>query len=275
MKRVADIERFRADPLGCFTIGRNWLHFCASAELWGVAFFGSPERADAEALCRSLAVELEPGVARHRSLVDTRQLERADTSAFTILQDFARQNLERSRQRVSHVALVRPTGIEGAVAAGFYTLIGEPFELAAFDDIARALDWLGESDGSSIVVELEGVIAAERGTSPFLSQIQSLLREHLAGANPERLCKALAVSKRTLQRRLQDAGTTFEKELQRARIAEAERRLLESDDPLTAVALDLGFASPQHFSRQFREVTGESPSDWRSREQRRKGRLAR
>jgi AraC-like DNA-binding protein len=44
-------------------------------------------------------------------------------------------------------------------------------------------------------------------------------------------------------------------------------RMLESNDPLTAIALDAGFASLQHFSAAFRKLTGASPSAWRAANQ--------
>ncbi len=265
MRRRIEIERFRRDPVGCFTLGRNWIHFCAHPQLWGVGFFGRPDRTDADALCRSLIVELSDGVPRHRSLVDARQLEHADTGAFAVLHEFARNNLERSRKSVSDVALLHPVGIEGAVAAGFYTAIGAPFRFAAFTDVKRAVEWLDDPLGESVVAEIEGVIAAARGTSPLITAIQAIVQERPANPDLDRICRSLGVSKRTLQRRLRDEGTTFQKELLRARVNLSERRLLDGTESLTALALDLGFASPQHFSRQFRQITGESPSDWRSR----------
>jgi AraC-like DNA-binding protein len=54
--------------------------------------------------------------------------------------------------------------------------------------------------------------------------------------------------------------------LSRVRLAEAERRLRETDEPVTAIALDVGFVSPQHFSTHFRRARGLSPSAWRARQ---------
>lgn len=47
------------------------------------------------------------------------------------------------------------------------------------------------------------------------------------------------------------------------RVEEAIRRLTQREDPLTSVALDLGFSSPGNFSRFFREHMGVSPSKFR------------
>jgi len=47
------------------------------------------------------------------------------------------------------------------------------------------------------------------------------------------------------------------------RVEEAVKRLVLRDEPLTSVALDLGFSSPGNFSRFFREHMGVTPSRFR------------
>lgn len=47
------------------------------------------------------------------------------------------------------------------------------------------------------------------------------------------------------------------------RVEEAVRRLVEHEQPLTSVAMDLGFSTPGNFSRFFREHMGVSPSRFR------------
>jgi len=77
--------------------------------------------------------------------------------------------------------------------------------------------------------------------------------------------KRLAMSARTMQRRLASEGLTF------ANIVDAVRReraeLLLSDVRLTAseVAFLLGFSEPAAFFRAFRRWTGQTPQQWRAR----------
>lgn len=49
------------------------------------------------------------------------------------------------------------------------------------------------------------------------------------------------------------------------RITEARRRLTETSDDITHVALDLGFASSQYFATVFRRRVGMTPGDYRKR----------
>jgi AraC-like DNA-binding protein len=58
-------------------------------------------------------------------------------------------------------------------------------------------------------------------------------------------------------------GETPKKYLLRQRIEEAARRLRDTDQAITRIALDLGFSSSQHFARAFRQLKGCSARDFR------------
>ncbi|WP_137135834.1 AraC family transcriptional regulator [Rhizobium sp. FKY42] len=49
------------------------------------------------------------------------------------------------------------------------------------------------------------------------------------------------------------------------RIREVCRLLQETDQPLTTIMLDAGFATKSNFNREFRRLMGMSPSEWRSK----------
>jgi AraC-like DNA-binding protein len=97
------------------------------------------------------------------------------------------------------------------------------------------------------VVRLRALLAGELHDKPFAT-----------------LARMLGVSGRTLRRRLRDAGTCFHAELKLARLRAARHQLVFTDIKIIALALELGFRSPQHFSTMFRRETGLAPSAWRA-----------
>lgn len=68
---------------------------------------------------------------------------------------------------------------------------------------------------------------------------------------------------RTLQRRLQESGTSFQRVLDKARHSMARYYLSNSVLELNEAAFLLGFAYPNSFGRAFHNWGGMPPSDWR------------
>lgn len=51
--------------------------------------------------------------------------------------------------------------------------------------------------------------------------------------------------------------------LQQLRVEEACRRLARTDDPITTIAITVGFDDPAYFSRVFKDITGRTPRAYR------------
>jgi AraC-like DNA-binding protein len=83
------------------------------------------------------------------------------------------------------------------------------------------------------------------------------------GADIVDVAKALHMSARTLQRRLEEEGTRFSELLDRVRLELARAALSDSRATLTEVAFRLGFSDLATFSRAFKRWTGEPPGQWR------------
>jgi AraC-like DNA-binding protein len=58
-------------------------------------------------------------------------------------------------------------------------------------------------------------------------------------------------------------GTTVCRYIRQRRITRAQQLMLLSDQPLSQIALDCGFADQAHYCRVFRDVVGMSPKTWR------------
>jgi len=73
------------------------------------------------------------------------------------------------------------------------------------------------------------------------------------------------ISKRNLQRKLQQAGTSFKTLLNELRLDLAKKYLRNSNLSLTDIAFLLGFSEYSSFSRAFKKWTGLNPSQYRDK----------
>ena len=258
MKPAADALEYRADPAGTYLVMPRALVFCARPTLWGFSLWGAPTEVDLRRIVPLLALELS--AVPHASLVDVRRLVSGDPRAFAVLTRYLRTNFETFRTCVTRLALVRPSGLLGATVAGFYQVAGSPYPVRVFDDLRAAGAWLRAPEATST---LEAAVEAASGLSPVLLQLRRWLDGHLGEASLVRAARAVSRASRSLQRDLRDAETSFQDELDAARVRLAKRLLVESDSTLTEIAYDVGCASPQHFSTLFRRVVGATPSAWR------------
>jgi AraC-like DNA-binding protein len=99
----------------------------------------------------------------------------------------------------------------------------------------------------------------------FLELVRRTIQDKLTGRRPsiDAISKALHMGPRTLQRRLQDSGSSFQRVLDEARHQMARYYLSNSALELNEAAYLLGFEDPNSFGRAFRNWEGMPPSDWR------------
>lgn len=118
---------------------------------------------------------------------------------------------------------------------------------------------------------LSGYVQAElarlSSDDPLRGRLADSLRAGLAaGQSPgiEAAAAALALTPRTLQRRLAERDTSFQAEVNLLRAALA-KDLLRGDPSLSiaGIATRLGFADVANFHRAFRNWTGMTPTQWR------------
>ena len=96
----------------------------------------------------------------------------------------------------------------------------------------------------------------------FADRVRDEIRNLLADgdAAAKTVASKLGMSRRTLHRQLAEYGTTYRKEVDAVRRAQAFELVTNTRDSLTDIALDIGFAEPSSLSRAFREWFGVSPS---------------
>ncbi|QDQ89091.1 AraC family transcriptional regulator [Alcaligenaceae bacterium SJ-26] len=98
-------------------------------------------------------------------------------------------------------------------------------------------------------------------TAPTAERVRAVLLELLPGnaATIEQTAARLGLSKRTLQRRLEDEGENFRTLVNASREKLARHYLLNTDISGGEIAFLLGFEDPNSFYRAFQNWTGKTP----------------
>ncbi len=96
-------------------------------------------------------------------------------------------------------------------------------------------------------------------------RVQAALLESLPSgqASADRVARKLAMSKRTLQRRLREEGTTFNALLNGTRLQLARHYLSNTVISCAEISFLLGYEDPNSFFRAFHEWTGRTPESAR------------
>ncbi|HMJ11872.1 MAG TPA: helix-turn-helix domain-containing protein, partial [Polyangiaceae bacterium] len=220
---------------------------------------------DIEQLTQLMDAVLPPHGGPHVSLVDTRRLTHVDPGAFSVMARYFEERRAAFSSVIRRQALVRPVGLAGAVVAGFYQVIAPSFPVSIFESLDEALSWLAPHGSQALQLALNELHGCAREKEPLLDAVRSLLERTHARLSLSAAARELGMSQRTLQRRLCAVDTTFQDELLQARVRAGQALMLASEDNLTAIALEVGCASLQHYSALFRRLTGVSPSTWRKR----------
>lgn len=112
----------------------------------------------------------------------------------------------------------------------------------------EAFSWLGFGEPESFI-------------DKFRLLIPSLIQQNIIKI--EEVSEILKISKRTLQRNLNNEGTSYRKILEQSRYEIAVKKLTNSKCSIEEIALDLGYSCPEHFSRAFKRSSGTNPSTFR------------
>lgn len=116
-----------------------------------------------------------------------------------------------------------------------------------------------------MVPGLEAALRRWEGEIPWLEQVKAGVERSMRGQRPsvEQVAKHLCLSPRTLQRRLEDAGTSYQRLLDEVRQDTARRLLTATDLEPGEIAFFLGFEELNSFRRAFQLWEGTTPQRWR------------
>jgi AraC-like DNA-binding protein len=134
-------------------------------------------------------------------------------------------------------------------------------------DAARPMQAADEALASIVRRRLDKLLAERdvHGPGPLSGRLRRMMVEHLGDMTltPDTAAKALAVSRRTLSRRLADEGTSFRHILEDVRREFACALLQDRSLSVADVAFFLEYSEPAAFNRSFRRWTGRTPGEFR------------
>jgi AraC-like DNA-binding protein len=113
--------------------------------------------------------------------------------------------------------------------------------------------------------QLEEELKQENGDENFVERVRIAVQQNLTGRRPtiEDIADALHISAHTLQRRLLDKASSFQRVLEEARHQLARHYLNNSVLELNEAAYLLGYNDANSFVRAFRTWEGVPPARWR------------
>jgi AraC-like DNA-binding protein len=264
LEAASSLEHYLARPVGRYFFGATYVVWWKSVHLNGISMWGRPEEDHIVRITRALEAELMPGVSPHASLIDLRRVWGVDAAAFNALMSYVSSRREPFSRLVRRQALLRPEGLAGAAIAGFYAVLTPSFPVSVFTDPQAGLDWLGVPEERSVCDELDALLDRLNGGSGTVIKLRAHLERSLGSASIAAAAQSLALSERSLQRQLREAGTSFRTELNFIQIRAAKSLMLDTSHDLKRVALEVGCASLQNFSSLFKKLEGSAPSEWRS-----------
>jgi AraC-like DNA-binding protein len=116
--------------------------------------------------------------------------------------------------------------------------------------------------------QFEEELKQENADENFSERVRVAIQQKLTGRRPtiDDIADALHISSRTLQRRLQDEGSNFQRVLDEARHHLARHYLNNSVLELNEAAYLLGYEDGNSFVRAFRGWEGIPPARWREQQ---------
>ena len=152
---------------------------------------------------------------------------------------------------------------------GDMPLFNAPANVASFN--AMMLTWPVPNADVSLYPVLqqhaEQLLQQRANSAPAITQqVHDVIVASLSGGQVRlaTVAETLKLSPRTLQRKLSDAGATFQQVLDQARFALAKEYLERQELHLVDIAFLLGYQEQSAFNHAFKEWAGINPGAWRS-----------
>jgi AraC-like DNA-binding protein len=207
--------------------------------------------------CLRYHLDVPAGVVQHQNA----------ELAYTIAVDFLRM-LAQPTQSDWRIHFAHAKGLSKArycKQLGCDVRLGQPFDALYFP--ATLLQSPVDAADPALAATAERFIAhlVRRHPLDIARQVEALLTRQLAGGacTLPVVARQLTLSERSLQRRLQEQGTSFDQIADRARRNLAHELLVDTQIPLTQICAALGYTESSTFNRSYKRWFGATPLSYR------------
>lgn len=215
----------------------------------------------------------EEASVRYRWLQATREVPRLLVD--TTMASLAAMALRGSGGLIAPIRLeLARRAMDGALLRDYFgcpIVFGASHDAMIFDRAALEMPFVTADGGAfaHVLADFEQRLADGEGFSGLVGEVRMTIARQLSeGRQPSiaAVARRLAVSRRTLQRRLDEGRTSFQQQLASVRRTTASRLLANTELDPVAIAMLLGFAEPNSFVRAFRGWEQTTPLRWRERQ---------
>ena len=260
-----DEALFARAPIGRCFVHPAFVLWRASSRLSGFAFWGTPTSDDAAVLIRLLHARHALGFVDDATITDTRGLVALVPETFAAMQTYVTTRSARASEQLGTLFVLLDSTPASALVYGVNASFGGIPNMRAAASYLDIFENVGVVDATTLAATLEEITHDARSERPLIAALREHIRTCLARASVATAARALGVSARSLQRALASTGTTFVRELQKARATEASSLLVRSEWKVERIASHVGFSSASHFRAIFQHEYGVAPSEYRAR----------
>ncbi|MFT3710134.1 MAG: AraC family transcriptional regulator [Archangium sp.] len=244
-----------------YVVGRCFCYWQDGTRASGTFMFGKPLEADIAQMTEFWQLGVDHRFAGRAVFIDARDVDSVDALAFKRLLSYLLDRERRVDHTVGSMNMVHGGGLVGVITAGLLNVVRPPYPFRATnaEDARQAFETAGVGDLFELVDELR----RRFGRVPeIVRSVQSVLKRE-PDIEAADLALKLNLSPRTLQRRLEEVGSSLRVERRNHLMREAEELLASTALDLDAIAARLGLASASHLVTLFRRVHGVTPGEWR------------
>ncbi len=263
MEAAISIDAFCARPVNHWVAAGSAVVWCASEDLCGCAFFGTPDLLDAAETVRAFEAIHDAELGPRFSLVlDASRVQKIESVVVPIVVEWVGRNRSELLKRVRLQVGLVPPGAAGAALGPIVQALGELHLYRVVDSLYEAFNLVAPGN-TTLVDEVTAITEHVMSVPVNVRRLRQLLAND-SSSTVDQAARMLSLSPRSLARELTDHGTAFNDEVKAARYTKACYLLESTDDDPRDVANAVGLSEPT-LNQLFKEKARIAPSDYRNR----------